>query len=136
LLHIPFLAATPAVEAGLVVFGVQVQFRHPLVRSAAYRSASPEVRQQVHHALAEATDPTRDPDRRAWHRAHAATGPDEDVATELERSAVRAQARGGLAAAAAFLERSVQLTTRSSTPVIPRPPLRWSNCQDLWMKIF
>src|SRR6185312_4939520 len=62
LLHIPFLAATPAVEAGLVVFGVQVQFRHPLVRSAAYRSASPEVRQQVHHALAEATDPTRDPD--------------------------------------------------------------------------
>jgi DNA-binding CsgD family transcriptional regulator len=103
-------AQAPAVEAGLAEFGVQVRFRHPLVRSVAYRSASFAERQQVHEALAEATDPAADPDRRAWHRAQAADGPDEDVAAELERSAGRAQARGGMAAAAAFLEQSVQLT--------------------------
>ena len=103
-------AATPAVEVGLLKVGTRVQFRHPLVRSAAYRSASPQQRQDVHRALAEATNPEIDPDRHAWHRAHAAPGPDEDVAAELERSAGRAQARGGLAAAAAFLERAGMLT--------------------------
>jgi DNA-binding CsgD family transcriptional regulator len=109
-LGIPVQAVAPAVEAGLVEFGTRVRFRHPLVRSAAYRSASFSKRQQMHAALAEATDPVADPDRRAWHRAQAAAGPDEEVAAELECSAGRAQARGGLAAAAAFLERSVLLT--------------------------
>ena len=103
-------AAVPAVEAGLIEFGGQVRFRHPLVRSAVYRAAAPEARRSVHQALADATDPGIDPDRRAWHRAQAAPPLDEDVAAELESSADRAQARGGLAAAAAFLERAAELT--------------------------
>src|SRR5580692_3743947 len=103
-------AAGPAAEAGLAEFGGRVRFRHPLVRSAAYRSASATTRQELHGALAEATDPAVDPDRRAWHRAQAAPGPDEAVAAELELCAGRARGRGGLAAAAAFLERSAGLT--------------------------
>jgi DNA-binding CsgD family transcriptional regulator len=103
-------AAEPAVEAGLVEFANQVRFRHPLVRSVVYASASSSEKRQVHGALARVTDARQDPDRRAWHRAHAVAGPDQDVAAELERSAARAQARGGLAAAAAFLGRATMLT--------------------------
>ena len=104
-------AAAEAAEAdGLLAIGERVTFRHPLVRSAVYRSAAVEDRRAVHLALAEATDREADPDRRAWHLAAAAAGPDEQVALELERSAGRAQARGGLAAAAAFLQRAVALT--------------------------
>jgi DNA-binding CsgD family transcriptional regulator len=103
-------AAAPAAAAGLCEFGARVRFRHPLVRSAIYQGASPDARRSVHRALAAATDPEVDPDRRAWHRAHAASGPDEDVAGALERSAGRAQARGGLAAAAAFLRAAAGLT--------------------------
>jgi DNA-binding CsgD family transcriptional regulator len=103
-------AATPAIEAGLVEFEAKVRFRHPLLRSAAYQTATVQDRQEVHRALAEVTDPATEPDQRAWHRAKAASGADEEVAAELERSADRAQARGGLAAAAAFLERAVLLS--------------------------
>ena len=109
-LGLDMTAAHPAVEAGLLKVGARVEFAHPLVRSAAYRSATDDDRHRVHGALAEATDPETDPDRRAWHRARATPGPSEEVAEELERSADRAQARGGLAAAAAFLQRSVALT--------------------------
>jgi DNA-binding CsgD family transcriptional regulator len=103
-------AAEPARAAGLLTVGGRVEFAHPLVRSASYRSASAGDRRRVHRALAEATDAETDPDRRAWHLARAAAGPGEDVAAELERSAGQAQARGGVAAAAAFLQRSVALT--------------------------
>jgi DNA-binding CsgD family transcriptional regulator len=103
-------AAAPAQAAGLIALGARVWFRHPLVRSAAYRATTAHDRRQAHEALANATDARSDPDRHAWHRAHAADGPDEGVAAELEHSASRAAARGGIAAAAAFLERATELT--------------------------
>jgi len=109
-LGIDTTAAIPAVDGGLVQVHGRVEFAHPLVRSAVYRSASTADRNRVHAALAGATDAGTDPDRRAWHLAHATVGLDEEVAAELERSAGRAQSRGGLTAAAAFLTRATELT--------------------------
>ena len=109
-LGLPIEAAAPAEAADLIAVGTRVTFCHPLLRSAIYRAASADRRRSAHRALAEASDAERDPDRRAWHRAHAALAPDEEVALELELSADRAHARGGIAAAAAFLQRAVALT--------------------------
>jgi hypothetical protein len=119
LLGIDAQAAAAAEQAGLIEFRARVRFRHPLVRSALYRTAPLVDRKRVHGALTEATDAVFDPDRRAWHRAQAAPQPDETVAAELERSAHRAQTRGGAAAAAAFLARAAELT-----------PDRWTRASD------
>ncbi|WP_151483742.1 helix-turn-helix transcriptional regulator, partial [Streptomyces albicerus] len=105
-----YAAASRSDAAELITLGTRVRFRHPLVRSAAYRAAGPKDRREVHQALADATDAQLDPDRRAWHLAHATSDHDETVAAELERSAGRAQARGGIAAAAAFLDQAAELT--------------------------
>jgi DNA-binding CsgD family transcriptional regulator len=113
-LGIPEAAAQTVESEDLLALSPRAVFRHPLVRSAVYGAAGLNERREVHQALAAATDPTLDPDRRAWHRAQAAAAPDEEIAAELERSAARAQARGGFAAAAAFLERAVALTPESS----------------------
>jgi DNA-binding CsgD family transcriptional regulator len=112
-LGIPETAAQTVESDGFLTLGARVVFRHPLVRSAVYRASGLKERREIHRALAEATDPEVDPDRRAWHRALSASMPDEEVAAELERSAARAQARGGFAAAAAFLERAASLTPDS-----------------------
>src|SRR5215217_3650822 len=109
-------AGRPAEDARLIELDARVRFPHPLVRSAVYRASDPGDRRDVHRALADSTDPVLDPDRRAWHRAHATAMPDEAVAAEMARSAERAQRRGGLAAAAAFLQRAAELT--------PEPAMR------------
>ncbi|MBQ1093591.1 AAA family ATPase [Streptomyces sp. B93] len=109
-LGIELEAAAPAIATGLMTIGDRVRLFHPMVRSAVYWSAMPEERRRTHRALADVTDPATDPDRHAWHAAHGASGPDEPIATELEHSAGRARTRGGVAAAAAFMARAVELT--------------------------
>ncbi|MFB4262167.1 LuxR C-terminal-related transcriptional regulator [Nonomuraea sp. GTA35] len=118
LLDLPMSAGAAAEAAGLIELGSRVRFRHPLVRTAIYRAAGPDERRTVHRALAEAIDPAVDPDRRAWHRAHAAAGADEEVAAELVSSADRAQRRGGIAAVAEFLRRATELTPDAATRAI------------------
>ncbi|MCY1137151.1 AAA family ATPase [Actinoplanes sp. Pm04-4] len=115
LLGVPMRALAAAEQAGLIEVDSRVRFRHPLVRTAVYRAATPADRREVHEALARATDPAEEPDRRAWHRAHAAEEADEAVAADLVGSAERAQRRGGIAAAAEFLRRATELTPDPAT---------------------
>src|SRR5690606_27207210 len=115
-------AVDPAEGAGLLEVGSSVRFRHPLVRSAVYRDATPPDRRRAHAVLAAVTDATTDPDRRAWHRAQAVLGTDEDAAAELERSADRARARGGLAASAAVMAHAARLA--------PEPHVRASRALE------
>src|SRR5699024_2289357 len=103
-------AADAAEAAGLLDIREQVTFRHPLLRSVVYRGAAANERRAAHDALAEATDPVLEPDRRVWHRAQASAVPNEGIAAELEQMSERARARGGMAAAAAFLQSAVRLT--------------------------
>lgn len=110
LLGIAVDALGPAESAGVIEFGPRMRFYHPLMRSAAYRAADLADRRQIHAALAAATDASADPDRRAWHAANSVATTDDSVAAELEASASRAQNRGGIAAAATFLERAAVLT--------------------------
>ncbi|MFC7037006.1 ATP-binding protein [Nonomuraea rubra] len=117
-MDLPMSAGAPAEAAGLIELGSRVRFRHPLVRTAIYRAAPPGDRRAVHQALAQAIDPAADPDRRAWHRAHAAADADEEVAAELVSSADRAQRRGGVAAVAEFLRRATELTPDAETRAI------------------
>ena len=111
--------ASPTVESGLCVPGAAVMFRHPLVRSAVYRGATRDDRRAVHRALADVTSPDVAPDRHAWHRAHGAAGPDENVAVELEHAGGRALARGSPSAAAALLEQATRLTPDSTRRAAP-----------------
>lgn len=113
-LGVPVTELGPAETDGLIEFGPRMRFHHPLIRSAAYRAADLTERRAIHRALAECTDVATDPDRRAWHRAQAAAGPDDEVADDLEQSAARARSRGGIAAAAAFLQRATVLTVDPS----------------------
>jgi DNA-binding CsgD family transcriptional regulator len=112
-LEIPVAELAPAEADELIEFGARIRFRHPLIRSAAYRAADLAHRRAAHRALADSTDAQTDPDRRAWHAAQAAAGPDDEIAAALEHSALRAQRRGGIAAAATFLERATALTADS-----------------------
>src|SRR5262249_59878871 len=112
----------PAEADGIIEFGPRMRFHHPLMRSAAYRAADLTDRRVAHRALADATDPQSDPDRKAWHAANAAAGPDDAVAAELEASAGRAQTRGGIAAAATVLGRATAMSADPRHPVAKGPP--------------
>jgi DNA-binding CsgD family transcriptional regulator len=139
LLGIADSAAEAAEAEGLLDLTAGVVFRHPLVRSAVYGAASAKERRQAHRVLAEATDPAVDPDRRAWHRAQAASRPDEEVAVELELSAGRAEARGGIAAAGVFMERSTELTLdparRASRALVAAEAKRQAGALDIALRL-
>jgi len=109
----PF-ADEDVMRSGLLALDQGVSFRHPLVRSAVYASAAPFDRRRAHQALADAIDAHVHPDLRAWHRAAATVGPDENVASELSASADAARVRGGYAEEAAFRTLAAELTPEPS----------------------